>query len=88
MVQPIVARRSDGVILGGHQRYQAAKDEGWREVPVVWWEGPDAKARALNLALNRISGDWDEKKLGEVLAGLADVDSLSNALLGFETDLT
>ena len=88
MVQPVVARRTDHTIIGGHQRYQAARDEGWAQVPVIWWDGPDKQARALNLALNRITGEWDEGKLAEVLADLADVGSLSDALLGFETDLT
>ena len=88
MVQPIVARRSDQLVIGGHQRLQAAIAEGWSEVPVIWWEGSDKQARALNLALNKISGQWDEAKLATVLSELADVESLSDALLGFETTWT
>ena len=87
-VQPIVARKSDRLIIGGHQRLQAARQEGWREVPVLWWEGDDRQARTLALALNKIQGDWDESKLATVLGELAEVDSLTEALLGFDTSWT
>ena len=36
-VQPIVARRSDGLVIGGHQRLVAAQRLGWEAVPVIWW---------------------------------------------------
>jgi DNA modification methylase len=87
-VQPIVARRSDRLIIGGHQRLQAARQEGWSQVPVLWWQGDDRQARTLALALNRIQGEWDESKLAAVLGELADVDSLTEALLGFDTSWT
>ena len=57
-------------------------------VPVIYVEGSDQQIQALNLALNKIHGEWDEAKLADVLAELADVDSLQEALAGFDTDLT
>lgn len=87
-VQALVVRHSDKLIIAGHQRLRAATNEGWTSVPVVWWEGSDPQARALNLALNKISGDWDERPLGHVLADLAQVESLGQALLGFDQTLT
>jgi len=87
-VQPVVARRSDNLVIGGHQRIEAARRLGWTEVPVLWWEGNDRAARALNLALNKIQGDWDNARLADVLAELASVESLNEALLGFDTTLT
>lgn len=88
MVEPIVARWGEGTAIGGNQRLVAAKRLGWSEVPVVWVEVSDTEAQALNLALNKIDGEWDEAKLGAVLAELADVDSLSGALTGFDPKLT
>lgn len=72
-VEPVVANRfpgREGVIVGGHQRVEAARLLGLEEVPVVWVELNPARERLLNLALNRISGSWDEGKLADVLAGL------------------
>ena len=57
-------------------------------MPVIWWEGSDQDARALNLALNKIQGSWDEAKLADVLAELAGVESLQEALRGFDTTET
>ena len=75
-------------MIGGHQRIEAARQLGWTEVPVIWWEGSDQDARALNLALNKIQGSWDEAKLADVLAELAGVESLQEALRGFDTTET
>lgn len=79
IVENIVARREDGMILGGHQRvgairqaltalgYSEAEADSY-EVPVVWLDNlTDAKARALNLGLNKIHGTWDFAKLTVVL---------------------
>ena len=52
-LQPVIARGSDRLVIGGHQRIEAARQLGWTEVPVIWWEGSDQDARALNLALSR-----------------------------------
>ena len=87
-VEPVVARRSDRRVIGGHQRLGAARRLGWTEIPVIWWEGDERAARALNLALNQIHGAWDESKLAQVLAELADVESLGEALAGFDQTWT
>ena len=87
-LQPVIARGSDRLVIGGHQRIEAARQLGWTEVPVIWWEGSDQDARALNLALNKIQGSWDEAKLADVLAELAGVESLQEALRGFDTTET
>ena len=60
MVQPIVARRDDGLVIGGHQRLVAAHRLGMATVPVVWVDLPVTRSRLLALALNKISGEWDE----------------------------
>jgi ParB-like chromosome segregation protein Spo0J len=35
MPLPIIAKREDKVVVGGHQRLLAARRLGWKEVPVV-----------------------------------------------------
>ncbi len=79
MPQPLVVyagpeKEHVGEIIGGHQRWKAAKLAGWKTVPVIPWRGPYRKARALNVALNKISGDWDLEKLADFLRDLEDVE--------------
>jgi DNA modification methylase len=83
LVQPLVVRRADGVVIGGHQRLEAAKALGHTTVPVIYVDLTEAEAKALNLALNRISGEWDLPKLGELLEGLQRTPDLDETLSGF-----
>ena len=68
-VDPVIVRKSDNMVIGGHQRIDAAKQEGITEIPVVYVEYDDAKASMLNVALNKISGEWDWPKLGDLFEG-------------------
>ncbi|MEK6618922.1 MAG: ParB N-terminal domain-containing protein, partial [Nitrospirota bacterium] len=64
-VEPAVVNTSPGrenVIIGGHQRVRAAQALGQKTVPVVFVHVPPAQEKLLNLALNRISGQWDEDR--------------------------
>jgi DNA modification methylase len=82
-VEPVVARRADGTVIGGHQRLVAARRLGYTEVPVIWVDLSLEQARLLGLALNRISGDWDEALLARLLSELADTPELDISLSGF-----
>src|SRR5664280_3665843 len=53
-VQPVLARRKDGVVIGGHQRLVAARRLGLTTVPVTYVDISVEQARLLNLALNKI----------------------------------
>ncbi|RJQ40263.1 MAG: hypothetical protein C4555_01835 [Dehalococcoidia bacterium] len=81
LVDPIVVRQQDRTVIGGHQRLAAAKRLGLTTVPVVYVE---REASLLNLALNRISGDWDLEKLGEILTELRELPEIDVSLSGFE----
>jgi len=70
MVEPLVCNRRTNHIVGGHQRVKAALAEGVVELPVFWVDLDDIGERQLNLALNRIHGEWDEEALGAVLEEL------------------
>jgi hypothetical protein len=84
-VQPIIVNRRTDHIVGGHQRVKAAAAEGIESLPVIELDLDEPSEKQLNIALNRISGEWDEEKLALVLAELkesgADLD-----LTGFDTD--
>src|SRR4051812_30599932 len=56
LVDPLIAREEDGLLLGGHQRLQAAEELGLAEVPVAYVTGvSDQQAAALNVLLNNPS---------------------------------
>lgn len=85
-VQPILARAADRTIIGGHQRLAVARILGLASVPVIWLDvGPD-EARVLGLALNRISGEWDEPLLARLLAELTAKPGIDSTLSGFDDD--
>ena len=86
LVQPLVVRRADNSIIGGHQRLEAARALGLKTVPVVFVDISAEEATALNLALNRISGEWDMEKLGELLEELQRLPGIDETLTGFSTD--
>src|SRR3954469_10903673 len=86
MVQPILVRRDDGTVIGGHQRLVAARRLGMTSVPVIRLDLDTEQARLLNLALNRIGGTWDQDLLARLLADLGSVPDLDLSLSGFADD--
>ncbi len=84
IVQSILALR-DGTVIGGHQRLVAARRLGYRTVPVIWLDITLEQSRLLNLALNKISGDWDKELLARLLADLK-VEEADLSLTGFSED--
>ena len=84
VVEPVVVNRKTNRIVGGHQRVKAAEASGIEELPVVYVDLDEAQEKQLNLALNRISGEFDVGKLTDILKELeavgADLD-----LTGFTT---
>jgi DNA modification methylase len=85
-VQPVLARREDGTVIGGHQRLLAARRLGLTTVPVTYLDLSIEQARLLNLALNKISGTWDEQLLARLLADLQSSPEVDLSLSGFGED--
>jgi DNA modification methylase len=85
LVVPIVACR-DGLVVAGHQRLVAARRLGLTFVPVVWVDLPLEQARVLGLALNKISGTWDEQLLARLMAELQAAPTVDLAFTGFSDD--
>ncbi len=86
LIDPVIARREDGTVVGGHQRLIAARRLGLKTVPVVWVDLSVEQARLLNLALNKISGSWDDELLARLLADLQDLPEVDLTLSGFGDD--
>jgi len=84
-VEPIVWNKRTGNIVGGHQRYKVLLDMGMREVDCVVVDMDETKEKALNLALNKIQGDWDYLKLKDLLQEL-DTGEFDIELTGFDMD--
>ncbi len=86
MVDPVIARREDNIVIGGHQRLLAARRLGLNTVPVIFLDISKEKARLLNLALNRISGTWDDELLARLLADLDRTPDIDVSVAGFDDD--
>lgn len=84
-ISPIIVNKHNNHIVGGNQRYEALKSLGYTDVDVVFVDESDLnREKALNIALNKISGEWDEVKLNQIFTEmkLAGFDKVS--LTGFE----
>jgi DNA modification methylase len=83
-VAPVIVN-SDMTVIGGHQRLKVLKELGYNEVECVVVDLNKNKEKALNIALNKISGDWDNNKLEELLAELKETD-IDLDITGFSFD--
>lgn len=88
-IEPIIVNDVNNHIVGGNQRCKALKQLGYEEVDVVYVHIEDlAKEKACNVALNKISGDWDNDKLQVVLEEI-ELSPIDISLTGFdEIELT
>lgn len=79
-VEPIIVNY-DMTVIGGHQRLTVLKDLGYTEVQCVVVRIEDEnKVKALNIALNKITGAWNEQLLADLIVDLQSAD--------FNTDFT
>lgn len=83
-VEPLVWNKQTGNLVGGHQRLKILIEQGATEVEVSVVDLPIDKEKALNLALNKIRGDWDDDKLAALLEELNQNPNLDMNLTGFE----
>lgn len=82
-VEPIICNY-DMTVIGGHQRLTVLKDLGYTEVQCVVVRIEDEnKVKALNVALNKITGAWDEQLLADLLVDLK-TQEFNTDFTGFE----
>lgn len=82
-VEPLIWNRKTGNLVGGHQRLKILIDRGDTEVEVSVVNLDESREKALNIALNKISGEWDHAQLAEVMATL-DGAEFDMSLTGFD----
>ena len=80
---PLVVN-ADMTIIGGHQRLTVAMDLGYTEVPCAVVDVDKTREKALNIALNKISGEWDDNLLAELLQDIQN-SNYDAELTGFES---
>lgn len=81
-VDPIIINK-DGTIIGGHQRSTVLAYMGYTEADCVVVDMDKDHEKALNIALNKITGEWDEEKLKDLLIDL-DGSDFDISLTGYE----
>jgi DNA modification methylase len=84
-VEPVIWNQTTGRVVGGHQRLKVLMDMGITEVDCVIVEMDVEKEKALNIALNKISGEWDNDKLALLISDLQGTD-FDVSLTGFEPE--
>ena len=70
---PLVVN-ADMTIIGGHQRLTVAMSMGYTEVPCAVVDIDKTREKALNIALNKITGMWDDNLLADLIKELEDAD--------------
>lgn len=82
-IEPVIWNKTTSHVVGGHQRLKVLLDMGVTKVDCVVVEMDTEKEKALNVALNKISGDWDKDKLALLIADLQGAD-FDVSLTGFD----
>ena len=76
----VVNVANNNTVISGHQRLSVLKHLGETEVECVVVELSENEEKALNIAMNKVAGAWDEQMLADLLK---DLDAVQ-----FNTDLT
>lgn len=82
-IEPIIVNK-DNTIIGGHQRLKVLEDIGFEEIDIVRVNIDKDKEKVLNIALNKISGEWDFEKLTGLLKEIKIENEDDFLLTGFD----
>jgi ParB family chromosome partitioning protein len=89
LVNPIIINNNEerkNIVISGHQRITVAKEIGIKEVPIIKVDLNETREKILNIALNKISGEFDEDKLISTLETINDENEDSLGYTGFSTE--
>ena len=78
-VDPIIVNE-DLTVIGGHQRLTVLKDLDYETAKCVIVDLPKEDEKALNIALNKITGQWDEALLADLLLDLHEPPEIDDIL--------
>lgn len=81
LVDPLVWNKRTGNLVGRHQRLKVLQEMGAAAVDCSVVDLDLTREKALNLALNKVGGAWDEGSLAELLGELR--DQIDPAITGF-----
>lgn len=75
LVEPLVVNLRTGNLVGGHQRYNVLIDLGHTEAEAAVVDLDEKQEKLLNVALNRVEGQWDYSKLEDLFSefGMEDI---------------
>ena len=82
-VEGLVWNERTGNLVGGHQRLKILIGQGATEVDVSVVDLEPHREKALNIALNNISGSWDDANLLSLISELSAIEGLDATLTGF-----
>jgi ParB-like chromosome segregation protein Spo0J len=82
---PVVWNEKTGRVVGGHQRLKVMKEMGIKEIEVSVVNLDEKREKALNIALNKVQGEWDDQKLKDLLQDLDD-GQFDVTMTGFDDD--
>lgn len=84
-VELIVVNEATGfTVISGHQRLSVLKALGYDSVECIVVSLDATREKALNIAMNKISGEWDTKKLENLLLDLK-AEDFDVTLTGFDS---
>jgi len=96
-VDPIVWNEQTGNIIGGHQRFKIYQEMGHKKLKVSVVNLTEKAEAVLNVALNKISGEWDYPMLKDLISeidtGEFDIDLTGfsqedlDKMFGFQSDI-
>lgn len=81
-IDPIIVN-NDFTIIGGHQRYKVLKDLKYNDVQCIVLNIDKTKEKALNIALNKIGGEWDFPLLKDLIQEI-DTGEIDIELTGYD----
>lgn len=84
-VSPVIVNKNNNVVIGGHQRYKILKELGHENIMCVLVDVNQQQEKMLNLALNKIQGDWDMEKLEEIMKEFQE-EGYDATITGFSTE--
>ncbi|MEW5818237.1 MAG: ParB N-terminal domain-containing protein, partial [Spirochaetota bacterium] len=82
-VELVVWNKRTGNVVSGHQRLKVLLGLGYTDIDCIVIDLDEQSEKALNLAMNKIGGSWDEDKLSSLIADL-DAGAFDISLTGFD----
>ena len=83
IVEPLVINKQTGNLVGGHQRLKVLQELGKEEVEAVIVDLDENMEKSLNIALNKVQGQWDYPKLKDLLQEL-DTGEFDISITGYD----